>query len=104
MPALRKLTFRLDVMLFSVNRWIGMILPGDPEDGSWAKVDGELFDRHQRFMPWLAATCVDGHPRLKYASWMEGLQMVGFWGEVKGDCVERVRLTVELGRGGMRRG
>lgn len=95
LPALRKLTFRLDVMLFSVNPGETMMLLLDPKDTDSAKLDGVLFDPNQFRMLWLAATCIDRHPRLEFASWTEISQTTEFWGGAR-DSGERVRITLDL--------
>lgn len=95
MPGLRKLTFRLDAMLFSVNAGEIMMSLWDRTDSDWAELDGVLFDPNQFCMLWLAATCIDRHPSLEFASWTEVWQTTESWGGVR-DSSERVRITLDL--------
>jgi hypothetical protein len=94
MPALRNLTFRVDAMLFSVNPGRIMSLL-DPKDTDSAKLDEVLFDPNQFCMLWLAATCIDRHLRLEFASGTEIRQTTEFWGGVR-DSGERVSITLDL--------
>ena len=88
MPGLRKLSFQVQMMISS---------SCIAHDQHWSEAGGLLLRSEEFCMLWLAARCIDGHEKLRFASWTESAKTVEFWGGVR-DWGEQVTITVDLMR------